>query len=117
MPTLSVLKQADQMMFIAFDKVQILLQNVDQIKAIISATFGSHLWHDILEDDCRAPGSDAEELACEYKTMMTSAGRATAHGDVDLSLSTISKVWLPDSPLSFSAKSCLVVTKSPRRHE
>ncbi len=82
-------------MFVAFDKVQILLQNVDQIKAIMSATFGSHVWQTVRETDCAAPPSDAEELACEHKQMMADSGRAAAHGDADLSLSVISRVCLP----------------------
>ncbi len=104
-------------MCVAVDKVKILLQNVDQIKAIISATFGSHIWQAILEDDCTAPSSDAEELACEYKIMIANSGRAVVHGDADLSLSTLSKVCLPVSLVSFIAKSYLVVTKSSGSHE
>jgi ethanolaminephosphotransferase len=75
------------------------LQNVDQISAIISATFGSHLWHAILETDCAAPSSDAEQLVCERKKMMSDSGTAAAHGDVDASIFLISKVCRLDSPL------------------
>lgn len=83
----------------ATDKILILLQNVNQMKAIISATFGSHLWRTVLEEDCAAAGSDAEELACEYRVMISESERAAAQGDVDLSLSVISNVRLLESPL------------------
>lgn len=105
-------------MFVAVDKVHILLQNVDQIKAIISATFGSNLWHAILENDCTAPSSDAEELACEYRTMIAESGHAAAHGNVELSQATISKVYLLIfHRCSLNTNSSLVVAKSPRCHE
>ncbi|KAB5558392.1 alkaline-phosphatase-like protein [Coniochaeta sp. 2T2.1] len=77
-----------------FDKVQILLQNMVQIKAIMSATFGSHIWEVVLEtDDCAGPNTDAEELACDYKKMMTEAGTHAARNEHESSLLLFSN-WL-----------------------
>ena len=79
--------------FVVSHKVHILRRNIDQIKGIISATFGSSIWEAVLEtDDCKGPKTDAEELACDYNKMMAEDGSQAARHDHNSSLVLFSKV-------------------------
>lgn len=98
------------------DKVRLLLHNVDQIRAVMAATFGSDLFNnETLKSRCTA--SDADALACESVDMISKSGRAVAHGEVDLSVHIISKVWLHTSSCGSHTKFCSVATKGAKRPE
>lgn len=76
-------------------RVQILMQNIEQVGAIIAATFGSHLLEVTLQGHCLNPSSDVEKLSCQYTTMIPDAWQAAKNGDVQLTIETLTKVWHP----------------------
>lgn len=54
----------------ARDKLQILIRNVRQILAIVTATLGGSTLETLVsEQDCLHPTSPAAELVCEWRTI------------------------------------------------
>jgi ethanolamine phosphate transferase 2 subunit G len=66
------------------DQDQILIRNARQILGIVTEAFGARLFDpQVAPDFCSKPGSDVEELACEWQNLLKSAKLATEKNELN----------------------------------